>query len=79
MDWVLILTIVGTGLTVVGLIYTFMRNFKSDINDHIDTINTRMDNTSKEWKDEVRKMDQRVIETNKRMDGVYHVLLKKVE
>lgn len=38
-----------------------------------------MDKIDREWKDESKKMDQRVIETNKRMDGVYHVLLKRLE
>lgn len=65
-------TLIGTGIAIVGIVYTFLRNFKTDINSHIDRLVT-------EIKDDQKKMDQRVIETNKRMDGVYHILLKRTE
>ncbi len=70
-DLITILTTIGTGIAVIGFIYGFMRNFKDDLNSHMDKI-------EKEWKEESRKMDQRVMETNRRMDGVYHILLKKL-
>jgi hypothetical protein len=79
MDWATFWSIAGVIGTGVGLIYAFLRNFKTDINSHIDSVNTRLDKGDKEWKDEFRKMDQRVTETNKRMDGVYHLLLKKLD
>lgn len=79
MDWTVFWSIVGVVGTGVGLIYAFLRNFKTDINTHITDINIHIDKIDREWKEESRKMDQRVIETNKRMDGVYHILLKRTE
>ena len=42
-DWSFFCTVIGTGLATVGLIYTFLRNFKIDINLHIDKLEKRMD------------------------------------
>ena len=67
MDWGLVGTIVGASCGVIVAVYTFLRNFKDDINSHIDRID-----------DNFKKMDQRVTETNKRMDGVYHILLSRI-
>ena len=64
----LIFTVIGTGVGVVGFIYMFLRNFKEDINKHMYEIRKYQG-----------KMDRRVMETNKRMDGVYNVLLKRLE
>lgn len=72
-------TIIGAAIATIGTIYTFLRNFKTDINAHIDAVTTRLDAHIQETKEESRKMDQRVMETNRRMDGVYHVLLKRTE
>lgn len=43
MDIAMILTCMGTGATVVGLIYAIMRNFKIDVNGRIDRLERRMD------------------------------------
>jgi hypothetical protein len=75
MDWPLFWTIFAAVGTGVGLIYAFLRNFKTDINSHID----RLEGGIKDIKEDNKKMDQRVTETNKRMDGVYHLLLKKLD
>ena len=72
MDKTLILTMIGTGVAILGFIYGILRNFKSDINSHIDRL-------QKEIRDENRRMDQRVMETNMRMDGVYHLITKKLK
>lgn len=77
MDIATILTFIGTGIGIVGFVYAFMRNFKTDINSHIDRMGNQISDLTKEMKEETRKMDQRVTETNKRMDGVYHILLKR--
>ena len=37
------LTIIGTGVSVIGLVYMFLRNFKMDINKHIDELKQRQD------------------------------------
>lgn len=38
MDWTVILTGVGTAITVIGFLYTVLRNLKTDINSHIDRL-----------------------------------------
>ena len=43
MDYVLFFTIIGTAAAVIGFIYSFLRNFKMDINSHIDRLESRMD------------------------------------
>ncbi len=42
-DMTMIMMIIGTGVTVIGFIYAFLRNFKIDINSHIDKLEKRMD------------------------------------
>lgn len=42
MDWTTIITSIVSGITVVGFIYGFLRNFKSDINSHLDRIENRV-------------------------------------
>jgi hypothetical protein len=39
----MVITVVSTGFTVIGFIYAFLRNFKTDINSHIDRLEKRMD------------------------------------
>lgn len=39
----IILTILGTGASVVGLIYVTIRNFKTDVNEKIDKLTHKMD------------------------------------
>jgi hypothetical protein len=39
MDWSAIIS----AITVIGFVYGFLRNFKNDINSHIDKIETRLD------------------------------------
>ena len=68
MDWATICTIAGTLLAALAFFYGFLRNFKNDINSHIDRIDSNF-----------QKMDQRITETNKRMDGVYHILIKRLD
>ena len=38
MDWTVILTGVGTVITIIAFLYTLLRNFKADINGHIDRL-----------------------------------------
>jgi hypothetical protein len=39
MEW----TVIGTGIGVIGFTYTFLRNFKIDVNKKIDRLETRLD------------------------------------
>ena len=86
MDYVLFFTILGTGIAIVSFFYGIMINFKNDVNSHIDQMGKRTDLMGKriddhiiDYRKDIALMDQRVMETNKRMDGIYHLLLKKLE
>lgn len=74
-----IITLITTSVAIIGFVYGFLRNFKADVNKHMDAIGLKLDEHIKETKIENAKMDQRVMETNKRMDGVYHLLIKRSE
>lgn len=43
MDLAIILTLLATTVTIIGFVYGFLRNFKTDINSHIDRLEKRMD------------------------------------
>jgi hypothetical protein len=79
MDTAVIWTIIGTTVGTIGIIYTFLRNFKTDINKHIDAVTTRLDTHITETKQDNAKRDNIIMQTNARMDGVYNLLLKKAE
>ena len=64
--------IIGSAVTVLGFLYTFLRNFKKDMDERFDKMDAKLEKKFYE-------MDQRVTETNKRMDGVYNILLKRTE
>lgn len=69
-------------VSVCGAIYGMMNFLLKDIYAKLIMIDHRLtmvDNHIIEIKDDQKKMDQRVTETNKRMDGVYHILLKRTE
>lgn len=72
MEWSMVLTIVGTNITLMaffaGFIFWVVNRFDSD-----------MKNIASELKEENRRMDQLWMESNRRMDGVYHILLKKTD
>jgi len=44
MDLPIILALLATTATIIGFVYGFLRNFKMDINTHIDRLEKRMDN-----------------------------------
>lgn len=61
-------TIIGTGLGVVTLVYSFIRDFRADLDARFDKMSERFD-----------KNEQKILEANKRMDGVYNLLLQRME
>lgn len=79
MDYATIATIIGTAIAMIAIIYTFLRNFKEDINSNIDRLDKRIDKMEMRFTEVSAKMDQRVMETNKRMDGVYNILLSRIQ
>ena len=53
------LTIIGTGVAVLALTYTFLRNFKIDINKRFDEVDKRFD-----------KVDQRFEKVDFRLNSI---------
>lgn len=66
-------TIIGTGAAVVGLIYTFLRNFKSDVSARLDGMTSRLDGMTSELKD----IHLRLNDLDKRLYAVETVLHMK--
>ena len=65
---VVVLTGLSTVAAVAGVMYSFLRNFKADVV-------ARFDKIDKDF----HEMDKRVYTSNQRMDGVYNVILKRME
>lgn len=53
-------TIVGTGITVIGFVYMFFRNFKQDINSHIDKLENRLENRINALDLRINALDERM-------------------
>lgn len=62
-------------ISVCAAIYGMMNSMLKDIYTKLNLIDSHIS----EIKEDQKKMDQRVMETNKRMDGVYNVLLEITE
>jgi hypothetical protein len=43
MEFIIDFTVIGTGITTISSVYMIIRNFKTDINSHIDRLEKRMD------------------------------------
>lgn len=54
MDLAIVLTCVGTGITVIGFVYGFLRNFKTDIKSDISRLDTDMKNIRDDIKADMR-------------------------
>ena len=61
------ITIIGTGLAVITFTYTFLRNFKTDVNKHIDKIEKRLDQQDDRmfWILTGKKLDDVILEQKK--------------
>ena len=68
------LTIIGTGISIVGLLYAIIRNFRMDMDSRFDKIDKKFNEIDVKF----NEMDKRVYITNQRMDGIYNILLKKL-
>ena len=64
MDYVLILTVLGTGATIIGTVYTFVRNFKLDVKADI----TEMKSDSTRLHEDHQKAILRI-------DHLYHIII----
>ena len=75
MDWSQLATIMGVVIPIITLMYAFLRNFKKDIDARFDRMERKFEVSDRRFEE----MEKRVMETNRRMDGVYNILLKRVE
>ncbi len=67
MDLAIILTSLATAITVIGFVYGFLRNFKTDINSHIDRLETRMDKFEIRMYKMEERLDSRMNKLEERM------------
>lgn len=56
MDWRLVLTIIGTGLAMIGFVYNVLRNFKADVNKMFEKYDKKLDGFERRFE----MMDQRM-------------------
>lgn len=75
-DWTLIISAIGTVITTVGLIYGIMRNFKNDINDHLDKLDKRIDKLDVDVKNTNTKFDGWFKSQNERTDRLYEMFVE---
>ncbi len=70
MDLVVILTSLAATVTVIGFVYGFLRNFKTDINNHIDRLETRIDKLEERLDSRVNKLEERMfwLATGKKLE-----------
>lgn len=76
MDLVLFFTIIGAAAAVIASVYQFLRNFKTDINSHIDRLEKRMDN----FESKMNSMEERMfwMATGKKLeDAILEERMKK--
>ncbi|MGL5627318.1 MAG: hypothetical protein ACRDDW_07430 [Candidatus Rhabdochlamydia sp.] len=69
MDLVAILTSLATAITMIGFVYGFLRNFKIDINSHIDRLETRMDKFEIKMYKMEERLDSRMNKLEQRLDS----------
>lgn len=64
LDLITILTSLGTGVAVIGFVYTFLRNFKDDINKHIDKLDNRITSMEERmfWMATGKKLEDAILE-----------------
>lgn len=71
--------IIGSAIAVVTFLYTYLRNFKADMDSRFDDFKVDMDRRSERFENKFIEIEQRILESNKRMDGVYTILLNRIE
>lgn len=67
MDWGIFWTIIGASIAIVGLIYSFLRNFKQDINSHIDRVEKRIDTVEKKFEIRMHSIESRMNSVDERL------------
>ncbi|HET6457891.1 MAG TPA: hypothetical protein VFG24_03305 [Nitrosopumilaceae archaeon] len=64
MDWNIFFTIIGSAFAIISFVYAFLRNFKSDINGHIEKIEKRIDTLEERmfWMATGKKLEDAILE-----------------
>lgn len=70
MDWSLICTTIGSAIAVIGFVYTFFRNFKTDICDKMDKMESRIDTLEERmfWLATGKKLQDAILEERMKLD-----------
>lgn len=68
-DWTLILTGVGSVITIIGFVYTMLRNFKADINGHIDRLQSDIKSCTNRLDGHAQRIDQLYHNSNAKHDA----------
>jgi len=86
MDWGIIATIIGAALAVIGFNYQILRNFKCDVNQHIDELGVKIDATNRRLDGHAQRIDQLYVAYNQkfdaynqRLDDMYSIIIKMLD
>lgn len=60
MDIILFLTIVGTGVGVISVIYAFLRNFKDDMNRSVEKLETNIEKLETRFENRINSLEERM-------------------
>lgn len=65
-DW----SSIGAAIAVIGFVYAFLRNFKTDINNHIDKLDKRIDSLEERmfWMATGKKLEDAILEEKIKRD-----------
>lgn len=73
LDWAVILTLIGSSMAVIGFVYGFLQNFKSDINRHMDRVEKRLDSDIKtignKMDSDIRKLENDIKSLSIKIDA----------
>jgi len=80
MDIILMLTVIGTGIAVIGFVHTFFRNFKTDIKTDIARLDSDMKEQGKRT-DHLYQMfldlQKTFVDSQKNTDQKFYDILKE--
>lgn len=79
MDWTTILTGIGTVMGVWLAVYSVIRNFKVDINKHIDRLDLNMTDQGKRIDNLYSVFTETVKSQNERTDNLYSIFTETVK
>ncbi len=71
-NWELPLGLIATAFTIIAFIYGILRNFKADINGHIDKLDKRIDTLEERmfWMATGKKLEDAILEERLKRENV---------